>query len=306
MTPEGAALLEEARLLIVCTCHLLTDDCTGETPIIPERVLDSCSKPSTTSSGIKRGSEEYSSNTLLISQMINSLMGVGEVQASRIVTEPHNPNLSPFLAKTLLWFFMRFASAYILPSTCDYDSARGDSGGDGILSAFSSQQTCHQTISFCMTLSLHYLCYWPQENQVQESLTALLLALVKRGKSVRELLISTSSMEHLVNLHVATATMIHSTNHDVPQISGLSPEMVLGFKRLPYRVRSQMLTVILIASSEINNPKSESYFNRSLQAVQNSFNTLIQAYEEKKVEVDNLNTKEMVCLCVELYAGIAL
>mmetsp|Transcript_17121 Transcript_17121/g.25568 ORF Transcript_17121/g.25568 Transcript_17121/m.25568 type:complete len:1342 (-) Transcript_17121:106-4131(-) len=305
VTPDGAALLEEVRLLIVCTCHLLTDDCTGETPIIPERVLDSCSKSSITTSGIKRGTEEYSSNTLLISQMINSLMKVGEVQASRIVTEPHNPNLSPFLAKTLLWFFMRFAPAYILPSSCDYDSSRDTSGGDGILAAFSSKQTCHQAISFCMTLSLHYLCYWPQENQVQESLTALLLALVKRGKGVRELIVNTPSMEHLVNLHIATAAMIHSTNQDVPQNTGLSPEMVLGYKRLPYKCRSQMLTVILIANSEINDPKSESFFNNSLQAAQNSFHALIQAFEEKKVEVENINTKEMVCLCVEFYAGMA-
>jgi hypothetical protein len=305
VTPAAAALLEEARLLIVCTCHLLTDDCSGETPIIPEGILNSCSQSSTTTSGMKRGSEEYSSNTVMITQMVNSLMSLGEFQASRIAVNPHNPNLSPLLAKTLVWFFTRFAPAYILPSTCDYDSSRSASGGDGILAAWSSQQTCHQTVSFCVTLTLHYLCYWPQEKLVQDTSAELLLALAKRGRSVRQLLINSPSMEHLVNLHTTTAAMIHTTNQNLPQNNSLSPDMILGYKRLPYKYRSQMLTVILIASSEINDAKSESFFNTSIQTVQNSFHGLIQALEGKTIKIDDVNTKEMVCLCVELYAGVA-
>ena len=114
VTPEAAALLEEARLLIVCTCHLLTDDCSGETPIIPEGVLNSCSQSTTTSTGMKHGSTEYNSNTIQITNMVNSLMSLDEFQTSRIAVNPHNPNLSPLLIKTLLWIFMRFARAHAL------------------------------------------------------------------------------------------------------------------------------------------------------------------------------------------------
>eukprot|EP00985_Skeletonema_marinoi_P024652 scaffold17331_cov58-Skeletonema_marinoi.AAC.1 len=36
ITAAMAALLEEARMLILCACHLLTDECEGETPSIPD------------------------------------------------------------------------------------------------------------------------------------------------------------------------------------------------------------------------------------------------------------------------------
>jgi len=81
--------------------------------------------------------------------------------------------------------------------------------------------------------------------------------------------------------------------------------MIMGYQRLPYKYRSQMLSAIIIASSEINDPKSEAFLNTTLQSVQNSFQTLIQAFESNSIKADDVNTKEMVCLCVELYAGVA-
>lgn len=303
VTPEAAALLEEARLIIICITHLLTDDCSGETPFIPERIMNSCSQSSATTSGLKRGDGEYRTNTIVISQIVNSLMCLGELQASRISVNPDNPNLSPLLAQTLLCFFLRFASAYVLPSICDYEMS--DKNDGGILATWSNEQTSEQTVSFCMTLSLHYICFWPQENQVQDSTAKLLLALAKRGKGVRQLIMKSPSTEHLFNLHTSTATMIHSVKQNLPQHVGLSPEMIIGYQRLPYHYRSQMLTVILIASSEINNVKSESFFNSSLQSVQNSFQLLIQAFDAKRIKADDMNTKEMVSLCLELYAGVA-
>ena len=258
-----------------------------------------------TSTGMKRGSEEYKNNSIMISQIVNSLMGLGEYQASRISANPNNPCLSPLLAKTMLSFFTRFAPAYILPSVCDYDSSRGGSGDGGILATWTNKQTCDQMVSFNLTLSLHYLCYWPQENQVQDGTAEMLLLLAKRGKNVRQLLTNAQSMEHLVNLHVHTASLIHSTNQNIPHNIGLSVDMMMGYKRLPYKYRSQMLSVILIACSEINDTKSESFFNATLQSVQNSFYALINAMETNSVKHDDINTKEMVCLCIELFNGVA-
>jgi hypothetical protein len=39
ITVQGAALLEEARLGLVCIAHLLTDNASGESPTIPEAIL---------------------------------------------------------------------------------------------------------------------------------------------------------------------------------------------------------------------------------------------------------------------------
>jgi len=305
VTPEAAALLEEGRLLIICACHLLTDDTCGETPLIPENILNACGKPSTGVNQIKSGAEDYVSTSNVIKQIVTSLMGLAEFQASRIAANPNNPNLSPLLAKTLLWFFARWAPAYIIPSSNEYDSRRLESGNDGILAAWSDQDSSQQAVSFCITLCLHYLCYWPQETQVQEGGSELLLGLARRGRQVRILLMQSPSMEHLVNLHSNTAAMIHTSSQAATACAGLNPAMINGFKRIPYKYRAQILRTIVIASSEINDAKSEQYLNASLQATQNAFSSLVQALEAKTVRVDDIASIEMVCLCVELFGGVA-
>jgi len=305
VSPDAAALLEEARLLIMCACHLLTDNSSGETPLIPEAILNACSQPMNSSHAFKTGSDDYAQSTMAIAQIINSLMALAEFQASRIAVNPHNPHLSPLLAKTLLWFFTRWAPPYVLPSSSEYDAQRLESGKDGILATWSAQDSSQQTISFCMTLCLHYLCYWPQETQVQEGCAELLSALAKRGRGMRMLLMNSPSMEHLMNLHSCTAGMIHASSQEITATAGLSAEMIKGYKRISYKYRAQILTVILIASSEINDAKSEACFSGSLQAVQVAFSTLIDAVQAKKVRIDDVFTKEMICLCVDLFGGIA-
>jgi hypothetical protein len=309
VSPDSAALLEEARLLIMCVCHLLSDDSSGETPLIPEAILNACSKPTTDVASFKNGSDDYASSTMVISQMLKTLMGLAEFQASRIAANPSNPHLSPFLAKTLLWFFARWAPAYILPSSSEYDPSQLLGGGnDVILATWSAQDSSQHAVSFCTTLCLHYLCYWPQETQVLEGCSELLLALAKRGRGVRMLMMNSPSMEHLMKLHSCTASMIHASSQEFASIAtaaGLSVEIITGYKRIPYKYRAQILTAILIGSSEINDPKSEQFFNGSLQAVQNSFSTLIDALQTKKVRIQDVFTLDMICLCVELFGGIA-
>ncbi len=306
VSPDSAALLEEARLIIMCICHLLTDDGSGETPLIPEAIINSCSKPSNDVSSFKSGSDDYVSSTMIVSEMLKTLMGLAEFQASKIAVNPNNPHLSPFLAKTILWFFARWSPAYILPSSSEYEPAQ--IANDGILATWSVQESSQHAVSFCTTLCLHYLCYWPQETQVLEGCSELLLGLARRGRGVRMLMMNSPSMENLTKLHSCTASMIHASSQEIASISsaaGLPTEMVTGYKRIPYKYRAQLLTAILIASSEINDPKSEQLFNGSLQAVRNSFSTLIDALQTKKVRIQDVFTLEMICLCVEMFGGIA-
>lgn len=305
VSPEAAALLEEARLLIMCACHLLSDDACGETPLIPEAILNICSKPSDSQQNFKTGSEDCASSTLAVSQIVTILMGLAEFQASKIAANPHNPHLSPLLSKTLLWFFTRWAPAYILPSTSEYDPSRLENSNDGILATWSAQDTSQQAVSFCMTLCLHYVTSWPHETQVLEGCSELLLSMAKRGRNMRLLIMNSPSMEHLCNLHSMTAGQIHASSQNITPTGGLSATMIIGYKRISYKYRSQLLSVLLIASSEVDDAKSEACFNASLQAVQNSFNTLIDALQTKKVRIQDVFTLEMICLCVELFGGIA-
>jgi hypothetical protein len=143
---------------------------------------------------------------------------------------------------------------------------------------------------------------------VLEGCSVLLLALAKRGKGLRMLLMNAPSMEHLIKSHSCTASMIHASSQEIAGVaaaSGLPLEIVTGYKSIPYKYRAQIFTAILIASSEINDPKSEQFFNGSLQAVHNSFSTLVDALQTKKVRIQDVYTLEMICLCVELFGGIA-
>jgi len=304
MTPDAASLLEEARLLIMCTCHLLTDDCSGETPLIPEAILNACCKPSSAPNDFKRGSEDYAQATSAIIDLVSSLIGVAEFQASRLAMNANNHHLSPLLAKTLLWFFKRWAPAYIFPSSQEYDSTRFESSS-GILNVWRTQESAGKAVSFCVTLCLHYQCFWPQETQVQEESGNLLLAIAKRGRHMRILLMGSPSMEHLINLHSLTASKIHASSQLHQPHAGLSAEIINGYKRISYKYRAQLLTAILIASSEIDDPKSENSFSACLRAVQNAFGSLLEALESKRARIDCVITKDMICLCVELFDGIA-
>ncbi|GFH56279.1 hypothetical protein CTEN210_12755 [Chaetoceros tenuissimus] len=308
VSPEAAALLEEARLLVMCACHLLTDDSSGESPLIPEAIINTCSPPTDSPHTFKTGSVDYAASTMAISQIVSTLMGLAEFQASKIANNPYNPHLSPLLAKTLLWFFTRWVPAYVLPSSGEYGYSSGGATGhapDSILATWSTPEASSQVLSFCSTLCLHYLTCWPQEIQVLEGCAELLLAIAKRGRDMRVMLMTTPSMEHLCNLHVHTACQIHASSQELVPVANLSKEMMVGYKRIPYKHRARMLKSMLIASSEINDAKSESMFATLLESVKNAFGTLIHALQTKKVKIQDVFTLEMICLCVELFGGIA-
>jgi len=269
----------------------LTDDNAGEAPMIPARVQKSCSSTA-----------DSSSSSIIITQMVQSLMNIAEFQATKIAANPFNPILSPLLAKTFLWFFGRWAPAYIKPSLIYYDS---DEQKDGILVAWQSPKTSQQAVSFIITLCLVYHCHWPQESHVHESSISMLFSLVKRDKDMKSLIIGTPSMEQLATLHIVTATMTHYSKEINGPTAGLSSELITGYRSIPYKYRGAILTVILIGSSEMDGSKSEQIFNGCLDAVQRSFSTLIQALESKTVKPNDMHTQENLCLCVELYCGVA-
>lgn len=269
LSPEMAALLEEARMLLLCAGHLLTDDCAGETPAIPESVIHACE------SG--RGADGDSC-TASISGLTEMLKSVAEAQAMRVATYPEDPRLSPLLAKTLLWFFRRWGPAYILPSSDEYRENTG-----GILTAYSAPETAQPIVSFCTTLCLLYFCNWPQEKEVHDESTTLLLALAKKGAFVRGLMVNSPSFEKIAALHSICASLRHNASPSevsaaVAAIGGdLSPEVVGGYQRLPYSDRARILTCLVVACSEMEDEKATAMLNACLKAVEAPFSALIQA-----------------------------
>ena len=143
----------------------MTDSNDGESPQVPDFVVNACERdPSVTNS---------------IVQAVSTLNQFAQFQVSKIAANPSDLRLSPLLAKSFLWFLNRWAPAYILP--LGYSEATNKSP---ILAAWSSPEKIQEVVYFCLTLSLHYHCYWPHEGQVQESAAALLFSLAKRCTKV--------------------------------------------------------------------------------------------------------------------------
>jgi len=266
MTAVMAALLEEARMLILCACHLLTDECEGETPSIPDALCNACQL------GRASGNDCLAS----IVNLIELLRSVAEAQAIKVSAYPTESSLSPLLAKTLLWFFRRWSVAYVLPVSDDYHR-------EGIFARWSTPESASPIISFCATFSLIYFCHWPQEKEVQDESTALLLILAKKGPFVRELMVVSPSFQQIAALHSMCASLRHNASEaeivaSMSSFGGnLSIEVVRGYQRLPYTDRARVLTCLVVGCSDMDNEKSNAMLDGCLKAVSNHFWALVEA-----------------------------
>ena len=266
MTAVMAALLEEARMLILCACHLLTDECEGETPSLPDAVCNACQL------------ERASGNDCLASivNLVELLRSVAEAQAMKVSAHPTESSLSPLLAKTLLWFFRRWSAVYVLPVSENYHR-------EGIFARWSTPESASPIISFCATLSLIYFCHWPQEREVQDESTALLLILAKKGSFVRQLMVVSPSFQQIAALHSICASLRHNASHaeiiaSMSSVGGnLSVEAVRGYQRLPYNDRARVLTCLVVGCSDMDNEKSNAMLDGCLKAVSNHFWALAEA-----------------------------
>jgi len=266
MTAAMAALLEEARMLILCACHLLTDECEGETPSIPDAVCNAC----------QLGRPSGNNCLASIVNLIELLRSVAEAQAMKVSAYPKESCLSPLLAKTLMWFFRRWGAAYVLPLSDDYHR-------EGIFARWTTPESASPIISFCATLSLIYFCHWPQEKDLQDESTALLLILAKKGPFVRQLMMVSPSFQQIAALHSICASLRHNASQaeivaSMSSFGGhLSVEAVKGYQRLPYSDRARVLTCLVVGCSDMDNDKSNAVLDSCLKAVSNHFWALCEA-----------------------------
>lgn len=268
VSPEAAGVLEQSRLVTLYIGHLLTDENEGETPVIPDAIVSAC-----------QGNQVAADAVISAVQLIQQF---SEFQVAKITANPSDQRLSPLLAKTFLWFFNRWAPAYILPDT--YGSSTTPST---ILLAWANPEKVQQTISFLITLCLHYNCYWPQEGQVQENATLLLLSLAKRGSKLRLVIVSIPQFRQLVIYFCLTCGIRHSASNEEfetmvqskagnnVQNMNLDVNMLRGFHRLPYEIKGKLLTAILISCGEKEDETSTALLNDCFIAIQDAFSSLV-------------------------------
>lgn len=264
VTAEAAGLLEESRLATMYIGNLLTDENPGETPVIPDAILATC--------------QDNQQATDIIASAVDTLQQFAEFQASRIATHPSDPRLSPLLAKSFLWFLHRWAPAYILPA------AYGHSTTPSTISlAWASEGRVNQSVSFILSLCLHYNCYWPHERQVQDGASSLILSMAKRCSKLRLAMMKSPSFRQLVIFHCLTCGIRHSappTEFEAAVRSkagdvAVNMHLVGGYQRLPYEVKGQLLTGILVACSEPEDATSESFLNDCFNALHEAFGSLV-------------------------------
>jgi hypothetical protein len=263
-TAEAAGLLEESRLATMYVGHLLTDENAGETPVIPDAILAAC--------------QDSQQLTDTIAAALKTLQQVAEFQASRIATHPSDHRLSPLLAKSFLWFLNRWAPAYILPTDYGYSTSPSP-----ISLTWTSRDRVRQSVSFILSLCLHYSCYWPHERQVQDVAASLILSLAKRCSKLRLAMVESQSFRQLVIFHCLTCGIRHSAPPDEFETTikskagtvALDITMLRGYQRLPYDLKGQLLTGILVACSESDDVASESLLNDCFKALQDAFGSLV-------------------------------
>ena len=295
VTAEIAALLEEARLLTLYVCHLLTDDNKGESAAIPDAIVMAC--------------QRNPHLTLEIAGAVEALMTFADTQAHKIASNPANLRLSPMLSRSFLWFLQRWAPAYVYPSDCG-ESSRTNS----VLQEWSTPEKAQHVVNFCASLCLHYQCYWPQEKVLQEYAGKLLMSLAEKAGPVRKAFVLSPPFHQMVRFHCLTASMRHIASHDefdatikakVPQDHLSSLNMVWGYQRLPYDDKARILTVILVACSDQSDDASNSMITDSMKVIHDGFAALVVALTSNQIGHDDIHAKEMTSLCMEMFCGIA-
>jgi hypothetical protein len=269
VSPEAAGVLEQSRLMTLYIGHLLTDENAGETRVIPDYILLAC--------------QDNQAATDAVVSAVQMLQQFAEYQASKIAANPGDQRLSPLLAKSFLWFFTRWAPSYILPSV--YGSSTTPST---ITHAWSSQERAQQSISFLITLCLHYNCYWSQEGQVQDNAALMILSLAKRGSKMRLAMVLSPSFRQLVMYFSLTCGIRHSAPREELEATvrtqaskytnvNMDINMILGFHRLPYEIKGKLLTGILLACGEKDDETSTAFLNDCLKSTQDAFTSLVNA-----------------------------
>lgn len=299
VSPEAAGVLEQARLVTLYIGHLLTDENEGETRVIPDAIVSACQ------------SNQVASGT--VTSAVQLIQQFAEYQVSKIISNPRDQRLSPLLAKTFLWFFNRWAPAYILPDTYGASTAPST-----IALVWTEPEKVQQSISFLISLCLHYNCYWSQEGQVQENAALMLLSLAKRGSKLRLAIVSCPQFRQLVIYFCLTCGIRHSAPQEELetvvrtkagnnfQNMNLDINMLRGFHRLPYEIKGKLLTGILISCGENEDETSSALLNDCFTATHDAFSSLVSVLSTKQMKPDNMDAREMACLCISLYDGVAL
>ncbi|GAX19803.1 hypothetical protein FisN_11Lh336 [Fistulifera solaris] len=265
VTPEVAALLEQARWLNLYIMHLLTDPCDGEDAQIPMAVVAACRRNPDTPPAL--------------ASAIQAVLAFAQAQAQQIAQQPHNRRLSPLLACSFLEFMIRFVPAYLGPDQLWFDAS--------------------SILQLCGQVCLYYHLHWPHEPAVQEHAGRLWRALAIRGPHMRQDVLQTPAFQQLMQWQIITLGIRHSVTQEefaaTLQHHNVSMEQLWGYHRLPYLDKRRQLTGIILMNCD---ERADQTFHQVLSSVQQAWQPLQQQRET------SIHVQEQLCLCVHALIGV--
>uniref|UniRef100_A0A0L8FKH8 Exportin-4 n=1 Tax=Octopus bimaculoides TaxID=37653 RepID=A0A0L8FKH8_OCTBM len=184
-------LHEDLHWLILIAGHLLTEECEGDTPLIPADIMEySISQEPSVNLDITLrvlgspserlenipGSEQGTDNVV---RLVSAVFKVCDIHRQAIEARLADC-LSPQVGSTVMWFLQRWAVSYLLPDESCYPQI-----SMAIVSAFGRDTTASQwAVDFLLGRINSNLSIWSAEEQLMNDSLRLLVALVENKPSL--------------------------------------------------------------------------------------------------------------------------
>ncbi|CAM9529597.1 unnamed protein product [Chrysoparadoxa australica] len=309
LPPHAEGLLEEVRVLVLLCGHLVADEDEGETPLIPEALLE----------GLRLDSDVV----IALSEMVAFLGQMLEAELKQLVavSQQHLQLLSPYLSEALLWFFRRWAHTYLMPNLTFYgDGALPSSlidtfgmanppprlaGSNGSTqspqaSSLANHSMCNMLNAVQLTEAIFsacwtFLCFWPSEHSLCDA-----------ALEVLGILCSSPRASSTVALEVWWKA-VHAHAMPSPYVAGRS-ESSEGFKRL--QLPQRIALARWLAQGAIDG-------GGEIGQVQHRFNEVVRPIQERLVQLLGAirampardrclpQVEAEIGLCSALYRGVA-
>jgi hypothetical protein len=268
LIPAAVGVLEESRMMILLVGYILADEDEGESPMIPEAMLE----PLTLDD----------SAAVLVVELVKAVLdALGWFGEQLVRGSPGQCQaLSPMLAQALLWCTARLARTYLLPDPGLYDG--GECFGRGLsqplVDAFAPGVSSAAISDFLLQSVTIFLWGWPGEPDVCEGAIRVLGALLSRSAA-------------------PTVTALPRWQELV---------LTLGRdRRLAHHDASTVLTHLVKGGLLAGRADAMARFQYTVAPVQSRFDSLVTSVEAMpKIRQQDIGVVQEVEACLDLYSGV--
>ncbi|XP_061176526.1 exportin-4-like [Saccostrea echinata] len=284
------SLYEDLHWIVLISTHVLTEECEGETPMIPSDIMEYsiCQTKktdlSTTMKVLASPGQSIESipgsdiSTDPVIRLISAVFRLCEVEKQAINAKMSHV-LSPQVGSSVMCFLRRWARAYLLPDETYYTNV-----SPALFSAFGRDTDGAQwTVSFLLDKIISNIAIWTAEEALVEDTLQFLVSLVEQRQKARYL----TKCELLWNIAKQEA------NHQPP------------LSLLPSKPRRSLLKALVLAGSGVEEDTlREGYWNCVLKSLHDRFHHLLSQENFARV-AQVVGVKTALITMLESLCGVA-